>query len=187
MMAHGARRKTRLRLILAGVALGMSVGLTVGLSVGLPLGVAGSVGGAAPAFAEDASFLFDVVTLTGKRTSLVGYSSMSIDSVKARIQNNEGIPPDQQQLIYGGRVLEGDKTLGFYGILSGSVVHLVLKLRGSPTPEPVPAFTPEVRELPDTGQGEAETGILFGGSVLLAALGVLLSALGAVRRPHQPR
>jgi hypothetical protein len=101
---------------------------------------------------------------------------MSIDSVKARIQNNEGIPPDQQQLIYGGRVLEGNKTLGFYGITNGAVVRLVLKLRGSPTPTPEPMLTPEERELPDTGQNGAGLGILFGGAVFLAAVGALLIA-----------
>jgi len=186
MMARGARGKTRRRLILRGVAIGvaigLSVGLTVGLSVGLPLGGAGSVGGATPAFAEDETFLFEVVTLTGKRTSLVGSSSMSIDSVKARIQNNEGIPPDQQQLIYGGRVLDGNKTLGFYGITNGAVVRLVLKLRGSPTPTPEPMLTPEERELPDTGEGEAETGILIGAALLLAALGATLIARRRVVR-----
>jgi hypothetical protein len=146
--------------------------------LGLPLGVAGSVGGVAPAFAEEDSFLFDVVTLTGKRTSLVGFSSMSIDSVKARIQNNEGIPPDQQRLIFGGRVLDGGKTLGFYGITNGATVHLVLNLRGSPTPTPTlePEPTPEERELPDTGKNSAGPGILLCGAVFLSAIGAVLIA-----------
>jgi LPXTG-motif cell wall-anchored protein len=182
MMARGARGKTRLRLILRGVAIGLSVGLsaglTVGLTVGLPLGVAGSVGGAAPAFAEDETFLFDVVTLTGKRSSLVGYSSLSIDTVKARIQHNWGIPPDQQRLLYAGRELVDGQTLGFYGITAGVTLHLVLKLRGSatPTPEPVPALTPEDRELPDTGQSEAQTGILLSSALLLGAIGAMFVA-----------
>jgi hypothetical protein len=59
MIARGARGKPRLWLILVGVAIGLSVGLTVGL----PLGVAGSVGVATPAFAEDETFLFDVLRI----------------------------------------------------------------------------------------------------------------------------
>ncbi len=184
MMSHGARGKTRRRLILAGVAIGLSVGLSVGLPLGVPLGLTGSVGSVSPAFAGEDTFLFDVVTLTGRKSSLVGYGSMSIDNVKARIQNNWGIPPDQQQLMFAGRQLLDGKTLDFYGITNGATLHLFLKLRGSPTPtpEPTPQPTPEERVLPDTGQNVVQAGILFGGSVLLTAIGAALITRRRVAR-----
>jgi len=87
----------------------------------------------------EGSLRVSVIELTGRRTEFLFNQTDTIEFVKSRIHQKLGVPPDQQRIVFAGMQLEDTRTLEDYNVQSGSVFHLILRLRGG---KPVVLFYP---------------------------------------------
>ncbi|CAH1985883.1 unnamed protein product [Acanthoscelides obtectus] len=74
--------------------------------------------------------LVKVVTLTGEERMIEVQPSDKILTIKEKLEEKEGIPPEQQRLIFQGKQLRDDKTVNSYKLKGGTMLHLVVALRG---------------------------------------------------------
>ena len=76
----------------------------------------------------------NVRTLSGKSITVELAPDDSVEALKAKIREKEGIPPEQQRIIFGARHLDPLKSVADYDIVDGSTLNLVLRLRGGNLP-----------------------------------------------------
>ena len=76
------------------------------------------------------AMLIKVKNLAGREIEIDIEPTDTIERIKERVEEKEGIPPPQQRLIFGGRALSDEKTAADYNITAGMTLHLVLALRG---------------------------------------------------------
>eukprot|EP00475_Leptophrys_vorax_P007974 TRINITY_DN15106_c0_g1_i1.p1 TRINITY_DN15106_c0_g1~~TRINITY_DN15106_c0_g1_i1.p1 ORF type:complete len:946 (+),score=278.82 TRINITY_DN15106_c0_g1_i1:56-2893(+) len=78
----------------------------------------------------EADFGVCLKTLTGKAVNLTVSPNTTVEVFKAMVQDKEGIPPDQQRLVFDRKQMEDSRLLVDYGVTEGSTIHLILRLRG---------------------------------------------------------
>uniref|UniRef100_A0A7S1BNC3 Ubiquitin-like domain-containing protein n=3 Tax=Corethron hystrix TaxID=216773 RepID=A0A7S1BNC3_9STRA len=102
-----------------------------------------------------------VKTLTGKTVSIEVEAGEAIEDVKAKIAEKEGIPPEQQRLIFGGQQLQDGKTIGDYDLGDDATLHLVLRLRGGICPRYIFGLSTSICAIRCGDNGDGETMQLF--------------------------
>jgi LPXTG-motif cell wall-anchored protein len=129
-----------------------------------------SITASTPALANMQTF---VVLPSGETITIDTEGSDSILAVKGKIQALTGIPADQQQLMFAGKILVNDRTLADYNIQKESTLQL-LPLDDAPAAQP-----PVSDELPNTGLDSSAVGFVIAFALALAMLGAVV-VVGAV-------
>ncbi len=93
-------------------------------------------------------------TLTGKTLTIFIGNDATVKKLKAAIQDREGIPPDQQRIIFKGLQLEEDLKLSDYKIKREDTLVLVLRLRGGGDNEPQSSVSRSRRLFDDSDDSE---------------------------------
>jgi hypothetical protein len=122
-------------------------------------------------------FQIFVKTLTGSNVTLDVSELHTVAEVKLLVEGREGIPPDQQRLIYAGVALEDGRNITFYKIMRDSTVHLVLRLCGGGAVEPQMGIAAGglieqsiIRDDNDPAIWEPENGTIFNVQILNSAV-----------------
>jgi hypothetical protein len=76
------------------------------------------------------SFIVYIQSLTGRSIDILTTQQMSIEEMKMKILEKEGIPIEQQRFIFAGKQLEDSMLVGMYNITKEANINLVLRLRG---------------------------------------------------------
>ena len=80
-------------------------------------------------FADKSELEIIVKMLTGKSVRVGVNLFDTVEELKGKVQDKEGLPPDSLRIVFAGRQLENRKRLAYYSIQKGSTVHLVLSMR----------------------------------------------------------
>mmetsp|Transcript_7278 Transcript_7278/g.17728 ORF Transcript_7278/g.17728 Transcript_7278/m.17728 type:complete len:132 (-) Transcript_7278:534-929(-) len=84
-----------------------------------------------PTFQTSNIIKVNVMTLTGKTFHLwAERPAATVEDFKDGVRPSEGIPAEEQRLVYAGRQLDDNRTLSDYGVFDGSTIHLILRLKG---------------------------------------------------------